>query len=265
MTRFASACKLLDTFRRGRPIFDLIADHFETPEPGKSKGRRDRDVRRIAAGCHQDPANARCVMARIASPPPAAQIHLKPGAEIHRAGDWRNPNVPEIARGIACGDVHGAAQCDRKVLEVAAYALFLDRDIERRFGGTGKLIPERDFGMHPIEDRLHARPSLRRVSEKLPGEARELIDFAVAAREQELNHVRRQPFDGNLRGVHGNRVGIAGVFDQRRVRQPQSALRRQESNASIAKSVGRTLDCNLGKNLHFVRLEKIFHARRMHI
>src|SRR5262245_60649142 len=126
-------------------------------------------------------------MPGIAGPPTPVQIHLKPCTEIHWAGNRWYPNVAQIARGIARGDVHGAAKCDRQVLKVAAHALFLHRDIQRCLCGTGKSIPECYLGMHPIEDSLHTRPSFRCVSEKLPRESRELIDFAIPACEQELN------------------------------------------------------------------------------
>ncbi len=59
-------------------------------------------------------------MTRIAGMPPAAEIDLKTGAEIHRVDILRDADVAEIAGGIARGDIQGAAKSDREMREVPA-------------------------------------------------------------------------------------------------------------------------------------------------
>ena len=70
------------------------------------------------------------IVARVESPPAILEIDLKPRAEIHRPGEAGQADVAEVAGGVARGNVHGAAEGDGQVLEVAAYADALRVDVE---------------------------------------------------------------------------------------------------------------------------------------
>src|SRR5580692_5756648 len=81
-------------------VFHFITDHLEALEPRLAERSRDRDVRGIAPRGHQYPANARRVMAGIASPPAVFQKHFEPGAEIHGTRYRWNPNVAKVTGSI---------------------------------------------------------------------------------------------------------------------------------------------------------------------
>jgi hypothetical protein len=50
----------------------------------------------------------------------AIEKDLEPGAEIHRVDIDRDAHVAQIARAIACGDVHAAANRDGEMSKFAA-------------------------------------------------------------------------------------------------------------------------------------------------
>ena len=133
--------------------------------------------------------------------------------------------------------MHRAAQRYRKVLKIPANALLLHRDIDRGLCGPRKMISERDFRMHPVENRLNARPAWRRVPEQLPRQIGKPVDFAIAAGKQKLNHIGRQLFNRMLHRIPRHRIGFARVLNQRGIVKPQCPLRRSEAQASISETV----------------------------
>src|SRR5262249_17764630 len=114
-------------------------------------------------------ADARHVVAGVEGEPAAAEIDLEPGAEIHRIGLRWHADVAEIAGAVARRDVHAAAERDREVRKVAADAAPLDHHLGRGLGGARVLIAETHVRMDEVADRLHARPTLRRLAETRPG------------------------------------------------------------------------------------------------
>ena len=51
---------------------------------------------------------------------------------------------------------------------------------QRPISMSRQVITKGDVIVHPIADRLHARPAGRRLAKELPGDVGKLIDFAVA-------------------------------------------------------------------------------------
>src|SRR5271166_6530523 len=62
---------------------DFLCHHRKAAEGVGTKGRGNRDVRRIAAAGDQDPPDARNVVTRVKGVPLAAEIGFEPGGEIH--------------------------------------------------------------------------------------------------------------------------------------------------------------------------------------
>ena len=103
-------------------VGDLVGDDLEARERGGAEAGRERDVGGVAAGGHEDAADARGVVAGVEGEPAAVEPDLEPGAEVHGIVDRRDADVAEIAGAVARGDVHAAAERDREVGEVAADA-----------------------------------------------------------------------------------------------------------------------------------------------
>src|SRR6185295_5235790 len=102
------------------PAGDFVGDNVEAGQPGVSELRRYRHVRRIATAGDDDTSDARDVVPGIKSEPAPVQKHLEPGTEIHRRGVFGDADISEIARAVACRNVHAAAQRDCKMREIAA-------------------------------------------------------------------------------------------------------------------------------------------------
>src|ERR1700756_572631 len=112
---------LTDTDRvRGATRIKLFGDNAKLFEKMLAEHHRDRNVARVASTSDQDAANAAAVMPRIEGMPVSTQIGFEPGAEIHWIGIGGDANITQIARGIACGDIHAAAQGNREMGKIAA-------------------------------------------------------------------------------------------------------------------------------------------------
>ena len=191
----------------------LITEKLHQVHPPEARGQRH--VGGVAAGAHQDAADARHVVARIERVPLAGQIDLEPAGEIHRRGIAGHADVAEIAGAIARRDVHAAAERQRQMRKIAADAGALLVDVMRRLHVMGVLVAEGDVVMDEIDDRLHPRPARRRVAEQRPGDIGELVGLAIAARHQIEQHLVGQLVDRHLlRGRHHD-VGQAGIAHQR--------------------------------------------------
>ncbi len=165
------------------------------------------------------------IVARIEGPPTAAQISLEPRAEIHRAGSRRDPDVSQVSGSITRRNVQAAAEGNGEVLEVAADAVAFVVNIQRGLGRPREMVAKCDVSLHPVADGLHLRPPRRQMSEQLPRQvSQHAVDFAIPAGQQEYQRLRRQVFDGNTGRVLVNRIGLAGVLNQRGVRQAQKYL-----------------------------------------
>src|SRR6266481_445887 len=80
---------------------DFVADDDEFLQVHPPEARGERHVGGVAAGGHQDAADARMVVAGVERVPLARQIDLEPAREIHRRGIGRNADVAHIARAVA--------------------------------------------------------------------------------------------------------------------------------------------------------------------
>src|SRR5581483_11571785 len=129
---------------RRSPLNHLIRYHHELLQLHPPEARGQRDIGGIAAGGHQDAADARHVVTGIEGVPFAGEPGLVPAGEIHRGRLGRNADVAHIAGAVARGDAHAATEGDREMGEVAANAALLLVDVMRRFHVMRMLIPERD-------------------------------------------------------------------------------------------------------------------------
>src|SRR5215213_9122192 len=91
--------------------------------------------------------------------------------------------------------------------------------------------------MHEIDDGLRSRPARRRAAEQRPGDGRQLVRVAVAAAEQERQHVVGQILNRVLAGVRDDRIGLAGVPDHEVRRHGDAPAGRDDAGADVAESV----------------------------
>jgi hypothetical protein len=123
------------------------------------------------------------------------------------------------------------------VLKVPAYSNPLGKYIQRGLGGAGMLIAKGYLGINPTADGPDPGPAWSHIAKQLHCYVGEAIDLAVAAIEQEDEHIVGQLFGRNLAGVVGDWVRQARVFDQRRIPHAKVTGRRQESRADVAVAV----------------------------
>ncbi len=99
-------------------------------------------------------------------------------------------------------------------------------------------VVEANVGVDEIADRLHQRPAGRQFAKLRPGNVAELaVDFAVAARQQEQQHVVGQILDLVLHGVPHLDVDQSIIFDQGRRAKRDATRRHHRPAAEIAKRV----------------------------
>src|SRR4249920_2211918 len=93
----------------------LVGPDLEARQRVEAERVAERDVGRIAATRDEDTPDARDVVARVERVPATVQVRLEPRGEIHRAVRRRHPDVAQIARAIARGNVHAPAERYREV------------------------------------------------------------------------------------------------------------------------------------------------------
>ena len=103
-------------------------------------------------------AKAADVVAGVEGVPPAAQVALHPGAEIHRRAGG-NADIAQIAGAIAGGDVQAAAEGDGQMGIVAADADLFPIDVVGALGGPGLLVVKGDVVVDPVADGLYSGPA----------------------------------------------------------------------------------------------------------
>ena len=201
-------------------------------------GGPDRHIDRVAPSAR--------VVARVEAVPGTAEIRFEPAGKIHRRMQRWNADVAEIAGAVARRDAHAAAQRHGEVREVPADAAPLAERLPCGPGRPGRRVVERDVVANEIADRLHPRPTQRRVAEQMPGCLGEVIGFAVAAARQENQRVVGQVLHRALlrRGI--DRIGHAGVVHHRAGGDPDTALRRDDPTAPVAETVAVTLHRHVG-------------------
>jgi hypothetical protein len=106
-------------------------------------------------------------MARVESMPRTAETDLEPSREIHWRGIGRHADIAEIAGAIARGDVHGPAERDREMREIAAHAGLLAPGISGRPAVARVFIAKGDVIVDEVADRLDGCPAQRRLVELL--------------------------------------------------------------------------------------------------
>src|SRR4051794_10631281 len=97
--------------------------------------------------------------------------------------------------------------------EVATDTAAVIVNVERGLRRIGEMIAERDVLMDPITDCLRPRPAGLSRAEELPRYIGELVDFAVAAGQQERQDVVGQILNARLQRIRRLKVGMAAVFD----------------------------------------------------
>ena len=160
---------------------DLIRFNVELDEVCGAETRRYRNISRVAARCHENSTEARVSVACVKVDPSASKKDLIPCAEISGAAK-RLTDVPYVAGDIARWNIHAASKCNGEVLEVAADANSLDKDIRGGFGRSSCVVVKGDLFMHPIADGYRALPSALGGSELTVGNSAELVDLAISAR-----------------------------------------------------------------------------------
>src|SRR3990170_2964247 len=99
--------------------------------------------------------------------------------------------------------------------EVTADPNLLGMALPRCPGRTGIVIVEPDALMHIVADRLHPCPAPLNTAEKTPRCVRELVGVTVPAAEKVDENIVRKLLDGLLRCVGNDKIGHAGVLDQK--------------------------------------------------
>jgi len=132
------------------------------------KNHCDRNIACVAPASDKNAANATAIMSRIESMPVIAKVNLEPGAEIHRFTVGWNPNVTEVASGVACRDIHAAAQSNRKMGKVAADANAFAKGLKSGAIGTSLQVVEAEMAVDEIANGFYTGPSPRRGAEGSP-------------------------------------------------------------------------------------------------
>ena len=176
--------RLTDVCRFGIASPNLFGGNPKILEKMLPERHRDRNVARVVPTSDQDAPNPATVMPGIKGMPVPAKIGFEPGTEIHWIGISRHANITQIARGVARGDIHAAAQGNRKVGKIAADANALAKAFERGAIGASFQIIEAEMAMDEIANGLHPCPSSGSRAEGLPGEVKQLaVHFTITTRQ----------------------------------------------------------------------------------
>src|SRR5208282_6403332 len=114
----------------------------------------ERDIRRVPASRDNDSAYSWDIVARIECPPRPAEVHLYPGAEIHRIDDG-HANVAEMTVDVTSRNVEASAKRHRQMGEIAADSDPLVECFKCGSGRSRLHIVKFDVPMDEIADRLH--------------------------------------------------------------------------------------------------------------
>ena len=111
----------------------------------------------------------------------ASEIDFDPGCEIIGRIRRRKADVGNITGAIASRDVQAATKRNGQMSVVAAHPATLGVCFRRRSGRARMLVTEADVLMNEVADRLHPRPTRRRVAEQPPSLVGQAIGLAVTA------------------------------------------------------------------------------------
>jgi hypothetical protein len=160
----------------------------------RAKGRRNRDIRRIAASTDKNAADPRMIVTCIKRVPSSTEKRLEPSAKVHRSRIARYPDIPEIAGTIAGRNVHAAAQRDGEMREIPAHADPFLVAFRRRAIAPRVMVAELDPIVDIIADGLDPLATALNSAELRPGEIAQLLGIAVATAEQ-IDQRNRQAGD----------------------------------------------------------------------
>src|SRR5436305_344786 len=90
----------------------------------------------------------------------------------------------QLTGAVQCREVHAASKGDGEMVKVPTYAAPLGISIPCRFGWAGVLVTERNAVVYVVADRLHERPSLRKLPKKGPSRIRQAVGLAIPAAKQ---------------------------------------------------------------------------------
>ena len=221
---------------------NLIGPNPETLQHVGPERRGDRDIGRIAASRHQNPAHPRHIVARVENVPAAADPGLKPPREIAWGERrWRS-NIAQVAGAISRRNIQATAEGDGKMCVVAANAGPFVESLRGAAGRAGVLVVEGDMVMNIIADGLHARVPWSRAAEELPSRLGQQIGLAIAAAQQEHEGFFGQILHGVLPGGGHNLIWLAAISDYSVGRKAEASCRREQAVAEISEGVAIVAD-----------------------
>src|SRR6202035_4600717 len=103
----------------------FVGPDFKADERVRSERLGNGNVVGVAALGDQHRTDPRHVVAGVEGVPMATEIGLEPAGEITRGVGRRHADIAEIACAVSRGNIHAAAERDRKMRVVAADALAL--------------------------------------------------------------------------------------------------------------------------------------------
>jgi hypothetical protein len=162
---------------------------IEMNQVGWPKAGADCHVCGIASSGHQDSAESTIVMSRIHVDPSAVQEYLVPRAEVAGAGAG-SANVANVTGDVSRRNILAARKGDSEMLEVAAYADALGKNVHRRLCGASGVVIKHHFVVNPVANGDRALPACRERTEEIVSDGPELVDLAIAAGKKELQHLR---------------------------------------------------------------------------
>lgn len=164
-------------------MLEFVGDYIEPHQLGRTEGRRNGDIGRVAAFSNHDTADPGMVMPRIESEPPTIKKYLVPRAKIHRSWiDW-DADVTKIARAIPGWDVHAPGKRNREMSEVPANATTFLVPLKGRAVTSRVMVAEFNTVVSVVANRLRTLPAALDASKERPGKVRELFGVAVSTRQ----------------------------------------------------------------------------------
>jgi hypothetical protein len=214
----------------------LVGVDVEAREMGGTEAGGEGDVGCVAACGHQDSSQPAVVVASVEVDPSAVEEDLVPGAEVSGAAVGL-PDVTDVAGDVAGWNVLAACEGDGEMLEVAADADALGKDIHGGLGGASCVVVEGDSFMDPVSNGNRTLPALWVGLEEVSSDGAELVDLAVPAGQKELQYIGRKVVDGGLLSIGIDRIDVGAGVDDVGAGQPQISRRSDEACTSVAEAV----------------------------
>lgn len=123
-------------------------------------------------------------MPSVESVPIPADVRFKPCAEIHLRRIRRNSDIAQVARAVACWNVHASTQSDSEMSEVSTDARSFLVTFEGGAIASGKVVAELNAVVHIIANGLNPLPASVDLPERGPSKICQLLRIAVTAAQQ---------------------------------------------------------------------------------